>query len=83
MSSTPQIFAGLQRTPLLQGDKVSWQWQQGFNALAQSAASPATSAEVPASATAQGNPGQIATDGAFLYICFAQSQWVRVPLTTW
>lgn len=38
---------------------------------------------VPASATAQGNVGEIAQDGSYLYICTAANTWKRVAITTW
>lgn len=83
MSSIPQVFAGLNRTPLLNDDQtVSWQWIKGFNALAQAVGSPALSGSVPASSTAQGTPGQIANDGTFIYVCIATNTWARAALST-
>lgn len=38
---------------------------------------------VPASATANGLPGQIATDQDYLYVCVAVNTWKRTALTTW
>jgi hypothetical protein len=38
---------------------------------------------VPASATAPGTVGQIATDGLFLYACVASNQWKRAMLASW
>ena len=37
----------------------------------------------PASATADGMPGQIAADSGFFYVCTAVNTWVRVALATW
>jgi hypothetical protein len=42
--------------------------------------SPANSGSVPATAAAQGIPGQMATDGNFLYVCVVTNQWKRTPL---
>lgn len=38
---------------------------------------------VPASATAQGEVGDLAADGSFLYVCTAQNTWLRVAIATW
>jgi hypothetical protein len=35
----------------------------------------------PSSSKAPGDPGQIATDDIYLYLCVAPSRWVRVLLT--
>lgn len=37
----------------------------------------------PASATAGGDPGEIAWDAGFMYVCVAQNQWKRAALATW
>lgn len=37
----------------------------------------------PASASAQGEVGQIAQDGSYLYICTATDTWKRVAIATW
>ena len=39
--------------------------------------------DIPASATATGSKGQIATDANFIYVCVATDTWVRAPLSTW
>ena len=80
--SVSQTFAGLQRTPVL-GDEglLSWQWQQGMNAIAQAADAPVT-ASVPASSSSPGNYGQIATDGSFIYVCIGSNAWVRAALSS-
>ena len=38
---------------------------------------------VPASATAQGEVGDLAVDGSYLYVCSAQNTWLRVAIATW
>lgn len=38
---------------------------------------------VPASATAAGNPGDIAIDSTHLYVCVASNTWRRVSLSSW
>lgn len=38
---------------------------------------------VPASASATGSAGQVAYDGAYLYVCTATDTWVRAALSTW
>lgn len=45
--------------------------------------SPAKSGSVPATVTAQGIFGQLATDGNFLYVCIGTNSWKRVALSTW
>jgi hypothetical protein len=40
-------------------------------------------AGVPASATAAGVAGQIATAAGFIYVCTATNTWVRAALATW
>jgi hypothetical protein len=78
MSSIPQVFAGLFRTPVLEKDgTLSWQWQKGFTQLTQAVNSPALSGEIPTSATSTGSAGQIATDGTSLFVCIATDQWVK------
>ena len=37
----------------------------------------------PASATAQGEVGDLAADGSYLYVCTAQNTWLRVAIATW
>lgn len=37
----------------------------------------------PASATAEGSLGQIATDGSFLYVCIAANTWERASIASW
>lgn len=40
-------------------------------------------AQTPASASAPGNPGELAWDGAFIYVCVAANTWRRAPHSTW
>lgn len=37
----------------------------------------------PASAGASGEPGQIAYDGSYLYVCTATDTWRRIAHATW
>lgn len=37
----------------------------------------------PASASAEGSVGQIATDGAYIYICIAANTWERAAIASW
>lgn len=37
---------------------------------------------VPTSSTSTGTPNQVATDGAFIYICTASNTWRRAPLSS-
>jgi|TARA_R100000081_G_C4765855_1_gene142696 hypothetical protein len=37
----------------------------------------------PASATASGVTGQIATDANYIYVCTATDTWKRVAISTW
>lgn len=39
--------------------------------------------QVPASATAAGETGQVAQDSSYLYICTAPNTWKRVAIATW
>lgn len=34
----------------------------------------------PATATSAGNPGAIAIDGTYMYVCTATNLWARIPL---
>ena len=38
---------------------------------------------VPASATSGGDPGDVAFDTGFMYVCTAKNKWLRAPLATW
>ena len=51
--------------------------------LATTVATRLASATAPASATASGNPGQVAYDSNYIYVCVAQNTWVRAALSTW
>jgi hypothetical protein len=42
-----------------------------------------SSPSVPASAIAAGNPGQIAWDNGYIYVCVAPNTWKRAALSTW
>lgn len=37
----------------------------------------------PSSVSSPGTFGQLATDGAFLYVCIAPNSWKRTALTAW
>jgi predicted N-acyltransferase len=37
----------------------------------------------PASASAAGTTGQIATDANYIYVCTATNTWKRVAISTW
>ncbi len=37
----------------------------------------------PASASATGNAGQVATDASYIYVCTATNTWKRAAITTW
>jgi hypothetical protein len=87
MSTTPsaiaQLFAGLARTPLLDDSgNVNVQWMRGINSLALAVGAPAVSGTVPTHANSQGSPGQIATDGTYVYVCFLTNQWGRAALSS-
>ena len=38
---------------------------------------------VPASATAAGQAGQLASDANYIYVCTATDTWKRVAISTW
>ena len=38
---------------------------------------------IPASASAAGNPGELAYESGYLYVCVAQDTWQRVAIATW
>ena len=42
-----------------------------------------TSTTPPASASAQGTPGQIAYSSSYLYVCVAKDTWVRANVAAW
>jgi hypothetical protein len=82
MSSVAQVFAGLTRTPVLADDgTISWQWQKGLTSLTQAASAPAGTSNAPASSSAAGAFGNMATDGQFLYIATGPNKWKRIALT--
>lgn len=37
----------------------------------------------PASASSSGQPGTLAWDSSFLYLCVANNTWVRAALSSW
>lgn len=37
----------------------------------------------PSTSTSAGDPGQIARDGSYFYVCVMDDTWVRAPLSTW
>jgi hypothetical protein len=37
----------------------------------------------PASATAQGEVGDLAADTSYIYVCVAQNTWLRASIATW
>jgi len=39
--------------------------------------------DAPASATAAGQPGQVAYDADYIYICTAEDVWKRASIATW
>lgn len=45
-------------------------------------AAPQIQANVPASSTDSGDEGDLAYDGSYLYVCVAQNQWLRAPLSS-
>lgn len=38
---------------------------------------------VPSTASSSGNPGEIAYDSSYFYICTATNTWLRVAIATW
>jgi hypothetical protein len=72
----------IQGQSFLEGGAPSYAWAKWFELIPPALTSPAASGSVPASATAQGIQGQIATDGAYLYICTGVNQWKRVALAS-
>jgi hypothetical protein len=75
-SALSQLTTGLQSTPFLQGNVVSWQWMQFFIKLNQLIGAPVGS-DVPEHSNSSGTFGQIATDDTYLY-WYTGSQWLRV-----
>lgn len=37
----------------------------------------------PSTAASEGSVGQIATDGAYIYICIAANTWERATIASW
>ena len=64
----------------LESNPVQARWQtrirQEVNLAQISATAPATHSDA-------GQFGQLATDGAFLYVCVAPNSWKRVAIATW
>ena len=56
--------------------------QAQVNAAAQPAPVNPVQAQAPATATDYGEPGMLAYDGGFIYVCTAPNTWVRAALTT-
>lgn len=44
-------------------------------------AGPAIFAPAPATSASAGQPGQVATDGAYFYVCVAANSWKRAALS--
>lgn len=44
---------------------------------------PTASSAAPVAANSAGVPGQIAYDGAFIYVCVALNTWLRAAIVTW
>jgi hypothetical protein len=40
-------------------------------------------ARTPATATAEGIPGQVCWDANFVYVCVAKNTWKRAAIVTW
>lgn len=47
------------------------------------AQAPRLPSRTPASATAEGKPGEVAWDGNYVYVCVATNTWKRSALSTW
>jgi hypothetical protein len=80
--------AGKFEPPPIQGNKVandageiSEPYRKWLEKIPPALTSPATSGTVPKAANSQGVQGQMATDGAFLYICTGTNSWMKVPLS--
>lgn len=72
----------LYKTPMVdKSGMCGWVWAQQFQQASAQLISPVPSTP-PASSTASGISGQIATDGDYLYVCVGANQWKRTPLTS-
>jgi len=58
----------------------SWPWMKWFQQVSVQLSQP-VSGEVPATSSAPGEFGQIATDGTYLYVATGTNTWKRASLT--
>jgi hypothetical protein len=56
-------------------------FRRWLNLIPPALTSPANSGDVPETSAGQGIQGQLATDGAFLYVCTGKNQWKRLALS--
>ena len=56
-------------------------YRRWFELIPPALSSPASSGSVPAKANSPGIAGQIATDGAYFYVCLGPNSWKRAPLS--
>ncbi|MEP9401851.1 hypothetical protein [Sphingomonas sp. VNH70] len=92
IDSTGRTFIAPSRAqPLVLGGQLRL-WAVNSRLYTKQGADPATDTDgvqlvgrvaVPASATAEGVPGQVAWDGAYFYTCHDFNMWRRTPLATW
>jgi hypothetical protein len=72
-------------TPIIQPNSTSgqmtWAWVQQFQQLALQLKTP-VSTQVPASSSANGEAGQIATDSNYVYVAVGTNQWKRAALSS-
>lgn len=74
----------LYQTPVIEGQpgsRFTWPWVQQFLQAAAELRAPAAG-QVPASSSAPGQLGQIATDGTYLYVATGTNQWKRIALSS-
>jgi hypothetical protein len=58
----------------------SFAWRQWFNLVATALSTALYGVTAPARVNSPGTPGQVATDGTYLYICVATNSWRRVAV---
>lgn len=81
MAGNPNSPPVIQEAALDDNGNFSPAWYRWFTSVvAPSLQSPVSSA-APAAHNSVGTPGQIATDGLYVYICVGKNSWTRAPLS--
>ena len=71
--------------PVMQegANSFSFSWYRWFVSIVAKALLAPVSSTVPTVTNGLGIPGQIATDGTYLYVCVGVNSWKRTALAAW